>query len=55
MSKYEVAVIIELELDDTGVNVSDETQQDAQFERAFEQADVLVSPTAPITTCLPIT
>lgn len=42
MSKYEVAVVIELELDDTGVNVNDETQQDAQFELAFQQADVIM-------------
>ena len=42
MSKYEVAVIIELELDDTGVNVNDEAQEDAQFEEAFKQADVIM-------------
>jgi hypothetical protein len=43
MSKYEVAVLIELELDDTGVNVSDDpVDQEAQFELAFQQADVIM-------------
>jgi hypothetical protein len=41
MSRYEVTVTIELELADDG-DVSDETKEDAQFDEAFRQADVIM-------------
>lgn len=41
MSRYEVTVTIELELDDDP-NVSDESAEDAQFDEAFERADVIM-------------
>jgi len=49
MSKYEVTVTIELELDDldeVGVNVSDVAgaaeKEEAQLDEAFERADVIM-------------